>query len=150
MMLRVVLATVMSCGLLWLALPAAAQPYCPNATHATSVKIPADLVQAVAKTFHIDDSAARNASFVRCAGSKLMGCYVGANLDCDTADTRRKLPGATAWCRTSPGSQIIPMSATGHDTIYEWTCKGGRAVTAKAVMHVDPRGYIVENWKEAQ
>jgi hypothetical protein len=77
-----------------------------------------------------------------------MGCYIGANLDCFKAETRRVLPGATAWCRQNPGSQIIPMSATGHDTIYEWSCHGRRAVVGKAMVTVDPQGYIAENWKE--
>jgi hypothetical protein len=42
------------------------------------------------------------------------------------------------------------MSATGRDTIYQWTCKGSRAVAGEPMMHVDPRGYIAENWKEVQ
>jgi hypothetical protein len=41
------------------------------------------------------------------------------------------------------------QAATGHDTIYEWSCNGRRAVAGKTVMTVDPQGYIAENWKEA-
>jgi hypothetical protein len=41
----------------------------------------------------------------------------------------------------------IPMAATGHGTIYEWSCNGRRAVAGKAVMTLDPQGYIAENWK---
>ena len=73
--------------------------YCPNPDHATPGKVPPDLMGAVAATFQIDTDAVRNAAFVRCVGAKLMGCYIGANLDCDKAETRRSLPGATAWCR---------------------------------------------------
>jgi hypothetical protein len=40
------------------------------------------------------------------------------------------------------------MAATGHDTIYDWSCKGRRAVAGKAMLTVDPQGYISENWKE--
>jgi hypothetical protein len=127
---------------------AAAGPYCPNSGHANPGKVPADLAAAVAKTFQIDNTAVRDAAFLRCVGPKLMGCYIGANLDCDKADTSRSLPGATAWCRDNPGSKNIPMSATGHDTIYEWFCKGRRAVAGKAMLTVDPQGYIGENWKE--
>ena len=103
---------------------------------------------AVAEAFQIDSPAVRDAAFVRCVGWKLMACYIGANLDCFKADKRHALPGATAWCRENPGSKGIPMSATGHDTIYEWSCKGRRAVAGKAVMTVDPQGYIADNWKE--
>jgi hypothetical protein len=125
-----------------------ARSYCSNPVHARSEKAPADLAPAVAKAFEIDVAAVGDATFVRCVGAKLMACYVGANLDCDKADTRRALPGATAWCRDNPGSQIIPMAATGHDTIYEWSCNGQRAVAGKAIATVDPHGYIAENWKE--
>jgi hypothetical protein len=129
--------------------PAAAAPaYCPSPAHASPTKVPPELVTAVAQAFEIDESAARDAAFVRCAGSKLMACSVGANLNCFKADTRRTLPGATAWCHDNPGSTGIPMSATGHDTIYEWSCRGGRAVAGKAALKVDRQGYIADNWKE--
>jgi hypothetical protein len=129
--------------------PAAAeQPYCPNLAHASPVKVPTGLVAAVAEAFQIHSPAVRDAAFVRCVGRKLMACYIGANLDCSKADKRHALPGATAWCRENPGSKGIPMSVTGHDTIYEWSCKGRRAVAGKAVMTVDPQGYIADNWKE--
>jgi hypothetical protein len=126
----------------------AEQPYCPDATHARPAKVPSDLIASVAKTFQIDEATATSGAFVRCAGAKLLGCYVGANLVCDKADTRRSLPGASAWCRDNPGSTGIPMSATGHATIYDWSCKGRRAVAGKTVMPVDAQGYIAENWKE--
>jgi len=122
--------------------------YCPNPDHATPAKVPPDLMGAMATKFQIDNDAVRNAAFVRCAGPKLMGCYVGANLDCDKAETSRSLPGATAWCRENPGSKIIPMAATGHDTIYLWSCKGRHAVAGKARVTVDPQGYIADYWRE--
>jgi hypothetical protein len=126
----------------------AAGNYCPDPAHARPAKTPPDLAAAVAKAFAIDEATASGASFVRCAGPKLMGCYVGANLVCDKADTRRKLPGATAWCRDNPGSAGVPMAATGHATIYEWSCKGRRAIAGKPVIAVDRGGYIAENWRE--
>lgn len=129
--------------------PAAATSYCPNRAHARPAKVGADLVAAVAKTFQIDEGAARDA-FVRCVGATLMACSVGANLDCGKADARRALPGATAWCRQNPGSTMIPMYATGHATIYAWSCHGNRAIAGKTVLAVDRQGYIAANWKEIQ
>ena len=126
----------------------AAEPYCPNASHASPQHVPVELSAAIAKTLQIDEAALHSGTYVRCAGPKLMGCYVGANLDCFKADQRRKLPGATAWCRQNPDAQNIPMAATGHDTIYEWSCKGRRAVAGKPIFTVDPQGYVAENWKE--
>jgi hypothetical protein len=131
--------------------PAYAVPaYCPNPAHSRPAKVPPDLAPAVAAAFNIDKDAAPNTAFVRCVGARLIGCYVGANLDCDKANARRVLPGATAWCRGNPGATNIPMAATGHDTIYEWSCKGRHAVAGRRVMKVDPRGYIADNWKEIQ
>jgi hypothetical protein len=128
--------------------PAHAAPaYCPNPAHARPAKVPAGLVAAVAAAFNIDKSEVPNTAFVRCAGATLIGCYVGANLDCDRANTRRVLPGATAWCRSNPDAANIPMVATGHDTVYEWSCKGKRAIAGRQVMQVDPHGYIADNWK---
>jgi hypothetical protein len=126
---------------------ATAEPYCPNPSHATPAQVPPDLVSAVAKAFGLEQGAL-GAAFVRCVGPKLMGCMVGANLVCDKADTRTTLPGATAWCKDHPRSDMIPMAATGHATIYEWSCKRRRAVAGKALVIVDPQGYIAENWKE--
>jgi hypothetical protein len=128
--------------------PAYSAPaYCPNPAHARPAKVPPGLVAAVAAAFNIDKSAVPNTAFVRCVGATLMGCYVGANLDCDKGNTRRVLPGSTAWCRSNPDATNIPMVATGHDTVYEWSCKGRRAVAGRQVMQVDPQGYIVDNWK---
>ena len=126
---------------------AAAARYCPNPAHAKPEKTPAALAASIANAFQIDEAMARDASYVRCVGATLMGCTVGANLDCFKADTRRVLPGATAWCRDNPNAETIPMAATGHATIYEWSCKGGRAVAGKPVVKVDPRGFIADNWK---
>ena len=70
---------------------------------------------------------------VRCVGPQLMACWVGANLSCGKANVRRRLPGATAFCRDDPNAASIPMAATGHDTIYDWRCVNGRAVAGKAV-----------------
>jgi hypothetical protein len=127
---------------------AAAEPaYCPSPAHTVPERVPAELVPAIAMAFQIDEASVRTTAFVRCVGKELMACDVGANLDCFKADTRRALPRATAWCRENPGSTGIPMAATGHGTIYEWSCNGRRAVAGKAVMTLDPQGYIAENWK---
>ena len=151
MISRLLPVVIMDCLLFSLVRPAiAAESYCPNPAHGTTAKVPAGLVSRVGKTFQIDDNTVNAAAFVRCVGAKLVACYVGANLVCDKADTRRSLTGATAWCRANPGSQFIPMSATGHGTIYQWSCQGPRAVAGNASMHVDRQGYIAENWKDVQ
>lgn len=149
-----VMAVLTFCGLLVLvsALPmraADAAGYCPNPAHLRPEKVPADLVPALAAAFGVGKDAARD-GFVRCAGHKVMGCIVGANLNCGKADLRRSSFGAAAWCRSHSGAADIPMAATGHDTIYAWSCKGAHAVPGKAIVKVDRQGYVAENWKEVR
>ena len=143
-LLTLLLAAVSALG----APPAfAAKPYCPNPSHRTPKPVPASLVPRVTKALQIDAAMAKGATFVRCVGPQLMACGIGANLVCGKADRRRHLPGATAWCRDNPGAKFIPLAATGHATIYDWSCAGRRAVPGKAIVAVDRRGYIAENWK---
>jgi hypothetical protein len=127
--------------------PAYAAPYCPEPLHQWPHKVPAYLAPRVVKALRIDARMARSASYVRCDGVRLMACTVGANRDCFKADTRRHLPGATAWCRAHPAAKVIPLFATGHATIYSWSCARRRAVAGKILAAVDRHGYIAANWK---
>ncbi len=112
------------------------------------VPVPKAFEAEVAGAFGVPVDLVRGGAFVRCAGAKLVACVVGANLNCAKVNARRSLPGASAFCRANPDAQIIPMAATGHDTIYTWRCVGRRAVAAKPVVAVDPDGYDAGNWKE--
>jgi hypothetical protein len=127
----------------------AASAYCLGGPgRQVAQKVPEALLAAVAKTFEIGPDEARAAAFVRCVGSRLMACWIGANLDCDKADTRRSLQGAADWCDQHPGADNVPMVATGHDTIYDWRCVGRRAVAGRILSPVDAQGYIADNWRE--
>ena len=140
------------CGALQCAFPASAasEPAtcAAGAGPHTPVPVPKELEADVARAFGVPVDLLRGGAFVRCAGAKLLACMVGANLNCGKANTRRSLPGAGDFCRANPDAQIIPMAATGHDTIYTWRCVGRRALAAKAVVAVDPDGYDAGNWKE--
>jgi hypothetical protein len=110
--------------------------------------VPKDLEAAVASTFGVPVDVVRHGGFVRCAKGKLLACLIGANLNCGKVNTRRLLPGARAFCRANPDADMIPMVATGHDTIYAWRCIGRRPVTGNTIVAVDPDGYDAGNWKE--
>jgi hypothetical protein len=127
---------------------AAAEPYCRGHARSQPVKVPHALAPAVAKAFQIDAGPVGSAAFIRCTGGRLMACYVGANLNCGRADRRRRLGGATAWCREHPGSANIPMAVTGHATVYSWSCRGRRAIAGPSVFTVDRQGYVGDNWRE--
>jgi hypothetical protein len=129
---------------------AAGDAYCAGGVgRQDAQKVPAELVPAVAKAFKVSVDMVRDeyGFYVRCVGPKLLACWVGANLDCGKADTRRSLSGATVFCHDNPGSKDIPMAVTGHDTIYAWRCVGRRAVAGKIVAPVDAQGFIAGNWK---
>jgi hypothetical protein len=112
------------------------------------VPVPKALEAEVARTFAVPVDAVRNGAFVRCAKDRLLACLVGANLNCGKANPRRSLAGASEYCRANPNADFIPMTATGHETIYAWRCAGKRAVAGRAVRAVDPDGYDAANWKE--
>jgi hypothetical protein len=149
---RRVVVVALALSALHCALPVSAASvgaYCasgagPNA----SVPVPKDLEADVAITLGVPVDVVRHGGFVRCAKDKLLACLVGANLNCGKANARRSLPGASAFCRANPDAAMIPMAATGHDTIYAWRCVGRRAVAGRAVVAVDAHGYDTGNWNE--
>jgi len=87
-------------------------------------------------------------TFWRCMDKQVYGCFVGANLPCDSkANTSQEpLPTMNDFCKANPNSDFIPAAATGHDTIYAWSCKNDTAVAGQQVFHVDAQGYISEIW----
>jgi hypothetical protein len=111
------------------------------------VPVPRQLEAKVAEAFGVPADLVRDGGFVRCAGSRLMACVTGANLNCFKANARRSLPGASEFCRANPDADDVPMAATGHDTIYAWRCVGGRALATKVIVAVDAQGYDAGNWK---
>jgi len=112
------------------------------------VPVPRELMDGVAEAFGLPADLVRDTGFVRCAGPRLLACVTGANLNCGKANLSRSLPGAKEFCRDNPNADVVPMAATGHDTIYDWRCVGRRAVATKTVVAVDPQGYDAGNWRE--
>jgi hypothetical protein len=113
--------------------------------------IPATLVPKARELFGFSpqtpNAIIREGTSYRCKSGKAWLCNVGANLVCGKANVAQSLPGATAFCKDNPGSDVVPMAATGHDTIYEWKCVGPNAQIVRRVVNVDSRGFIAENWK---
>jgi hypothetical protein len=111
--------------------------------------IPDELVAAAQKLFGTDmpSDAIKTGTVFRCMDKQIWLCNAGANLVCDKANGRRTSAGASHWCRENPNSQAVPMSATGHDTLYIWSCAGTAARVAGNASHLDRRGFIRENWR---
>ena len=120
-------------------------------TDDTTRPIPASLVPTAQRLFGITApaEAVKRLTLYRCLEGKVLLCTLGANLPCGKANRARSLPGASRFCRQSPGADVIPAYATGHDTIYRWRCEGTKAVPGEAVEALDARGFIARLWKPA-
>jgi hypothetical protein len=132
------------------------QAYCAKVGNDDSVKtIPAGFVAQARKLFFqpssaVSDAEVRESTSFRCMSGKIWLCNYGANLVCGKAKVSRESTGATAFCKENPGSDSVPMAATGHDTIYSWKCAGNKARISRQTLTVDPRGFIAENWKRVK
>lgn len=89
-------------------------------------------------------------AYWRCMDGKVYACTIGANLPCDSKANTDKTPTQPEldFCAANPTSDVIPAVVTGHDTIYDWSCKAGKPEAGKQVFQVDKQGYIVEIWYE--
>ena len=97
----------------------------------------------------MNDRQVVRSTVFRCVDGTAMLCTVGANLPCGKANVSRRLPAGTAWCQQHPDSGAIPMSVTGHDTIYRWRCAGPAAEVVGVTATVDARGFVARLWKRA-
>jgi hypothetical protein len=95
---------------------------------------PPALIRSFASAFHmpaasVAERIGSGAFHYRCYQGTVMGCWVGANLNCGRAETQTRNDGADEWCRAHPNDPNIPAVATGHSTIYVWRYVGSRAGT---------------------
>lgn len=130
-----------------------AKSICARVTNDDRVRrLPITLVPAARQLFGFSADTpsgyVRKGTSFRCMNGKVFLCNTGANLVCGKANTSRTSAGAEDFCKQNPGSDVVPMAATGHDTVYEWKCVGNKAVISKQAETVDPRGFITENWKQ--
>ena len=142
-----------SVAVLAIVLTAATGPVCrPAETDVATRPIPQSLAPAVIAAFQVRMTTSEivQTGAMRCADGHLLACLVGANLNCAKADTRTSNAGASNWCRDHPNSDFVPLSATGHDTVYSWRCDGPRAVIERQVEQVDRQGFVAENWKRVR
>ncbi len=84
----------------------------------------------------------------RCMDGKVYACNVGANLPCDFKADTVKTPtqAMTDYCAQNQDSDFIPMSVTGHATIYSWHCVKGAAEVLEQTGQVDAAGYLSNIW----
>lgn len=119
----------------------------------TGEKVPADVIEGFKKSAGLEDSSMpaemwQKTTIWRCMDSQVYACNFGANLPCDSKANTSKIPTQSMldFCKANPGSEFIPMSETGHDTIYSWRCVGESAEVDKLIAEVDPAGFIANIW----
>lgn len=120
----------------------------------TGPEVPESIAKGLKKAFGSPESAPLDVfmrgTYWRCMDGKVYACNVGANLPCyDKADmSKEPNQGMKEFCNENPGSDFIPMSATGHSTVYDWKCDGTTPVAGKQLMEVDKQGYQKDIWYE--
>ena len=54
------------------------------------------------------------------------------------------------YCVANSGSDFIPMSVTGHTTIYSWGCVKGTPELLDQIEKVDGAGYWAQIWHKIE
>ena len=131
------------------------QAYCATVGDDDQLRpVPARLVPDARRLFGLSrdtpSALVRKSTSVRCMSGKVWLCNYGANLICGKANASRVSAGAAEFCKQNPGSDSVPMVATGHDTIYEWKCVGKDPHIVGQIEKIDSRGFIAGNWKRLE
>ena len=84
----------------------------------------------------------------RCMDSQVYACNFGANLPCSSKANTEKIPSPAMedYCKANPDSDFIPMSVTGHSTIYSWHCVNDTPELLDQIEKVDAAGYLAQIW----
>ena len=124
----------------------------PDARYA-GPKVPDGVIEGFKKAAGLEASTApsdvfKKATIWRCMEGKVYACNFGANLPCDSKANTDKAPteAMASYCAANPNSDFIPMSVTGHDTIYSWRCALDKPQLLEQIGSVDARGYVAQIW----
>ncbi len=116
-------------------------------------KVPDEIIGGFKKAAGLESSTEptdmfKQATIWRCMGGKVYACNFGANLRCDSQADTNKTPtqAMTEFCTANPSSDFIPMSVTGHATVYMWRCSQGKPDPQKQIVSVDAQGYLANIW----
>ena len=79
---------------------------------------------------------------------QVYACNFGANLPCSSKANTDKTPSPAMedYCKANPDSEFIPMSVTGHSTIYSWHCVKDTPELLDQIAKVDAAGYLAQIW----
>ena len=124
----------------------------PDARY-TGAPIPDEIINGFLKAADLEASPEpidmlRKTTIWRCMDSKVYACNFGANLPCDSKANIDKTPSPAMedYCKANLNSDMMPMSETGHTTIYSWHCVKDHAQVLKQIEQVDAAGYWAKIW----
>ena len=124
----------------------------PDARY-TGPQVPDEIVNGFKKAAGLENSTEplemfKKTTIWRCMDSKVYACNFGANLPCNSKANTDKTPtqAMTDFCTANPDSEFIPMSVTGHSTIYSWHCVKGTPELLDQIEKVDAAGYLAQIW----
>jgi hypothetical protein len=124
----------------------------PDARY-TGTPVPDQIITGFKKAAGVEAStepmdALRKSTIWRCMDAKVYVCNFGANLPCDSkADTDQTPTEAMkAFCAANPGSDFMPMAATGHATVFSWHCVTDVPTVLNQIGTVDAAGYLQQIW----
>jgi hypothetical protein len=122
-------------------------------TRYTGTQIPDEIINGFKRAAGLEASTEpidllRRSTIWRCMDGKVYACNFGTNLPCDSkANTdRTPSPAMGDYCKANPNSDVIPMSVTGHATIYSWRCINDNPEILDQIDQVDAEGYLERIW----
>lgn len=94
----------------------------------------------------------RKTTIWRCMDNQVYACNFGANLPCNSKANVNKTPSPemSDYCKANQDSDFIPMSFTGHSTIYSWHCVKDTPELLDQIEKVDAAGYLAQIWYPLQ
>lgn len=124
----------------------------PDARY-TGQPVPEAIIQGYKKAAGLENSTEplemlQKTTSWRCMDSKVFACNVGANLPCSSKANTNKTPTQEMadFCKANENADFIPMSVTGHETIYSWHCVKGAPEILEQIEKVDAAGYLAGIW----
>jgi Tol biopolymer transport system component len=124
----------------------------PDARY-TGPQVPDEIINGYKVAAGLESSTMPQAMFQqttiwRCMDSQVYACNFGANLPCSSKANTDKNPtqAMSDYCKTNPDSDFIPMSVTGHSTIYSWHCVKDTPELLDQIEDVDAAGYLSQIW----
>jgi len=119
----------------------------------TGVPVPAAIIQGYLKAAGLENNGEpldilQKSTIWRCINESVYVCNFGANLPCDSKADTDKNPTQPMqdFCKANPTADYIPMSVTGHATIYSWGCVNNTPKLLGQIEQVDASGYIAQIW----